>query len=472
MPFALLVPAHYNCPPTPAQPSGPAARSLFPPHPSPITTHNHHCLSLTTHHLLLTFNHVIHLALYRGLLSLHTATAAAAAATTTAATTTTTAAARLASDFHVLACLPACACLLLAASCTAFFAHAPHRTAQPHHITVNFITSSPPPRSGTCLLKMDALSGKNSTGRRVSLLNDGPAPPPQLVRLPSITPSLQSRTSAYSSPAASPPTPRLVRSDSSDSNMQTPSPITPDFAFEQGMDSPVFSQNGFFPSQKDLSYPMHQPQTAPMPYPPQPGYFNNRPDHLQDPHHQQHQQQLSEPSALNARPKKNSYPCPMAKQFGCNDYFTTSGHAARHAKKHTGKKDAFCPECNKAFTRKDNMEQHRRTHQTGRNAAKGADRDIKKAKHQAKRPRPAPLQSTMPSLSSLSMVDPTLPVSPATASYMAPPVQSSDSFLDFPNSQHRSPYPDPTPYSYNPSSYGGLDALAIAASGEKRKFES
>merc|ERR1712014_231984 len=84
-------------------------------------------------------------------------------------------------------------------------------------------------------------------------------------------------------------------------------------------------------------------------------------------------------SAAKAAPKKNQYPCPMAKQFGCNDFFTTSGHAARHAKKHTGKKDAFCPECNKAFTRKDNMEQHRRTHQSGRNAAKGGDRDVKKA---------------------------------------------------------------------------------------------
>ncbi|KAF1814330.1 hypothetical protein P152DRAFT_393441, partial [Eremomyces bilateralis CBS 781.70] len=60
--------------------------------------------------------------------------------------------------------------------------------------------------------------------------------------------------------------------------------------------------------------------------------------------------------------KKNTYPCPLAKQFNCNDYFTTSGHAARHSKKHTGKKDAVCPQCHKAFTRKDNMEQHRRTH--------------------------------------------------------------------------------------------------------------
>ncbi|RMZ68999.1 c2h2 transcription factor [Pyrenophora seminiperda CCB06] len=301
---------------------------------------------------------------------------------------------------------------------------------------------------------MDALSGKNSTGRRVSLLNDGPAPPPQLVRLPSITPSLQSRTSSYSSsPIASPPTPRLVRSDSSDSNMQTPSPITPDFAFDHALDSPVFTQPGFFPAplhqSSQLSYHQHQ----------QASYFRN--EHIAELH--------QEPAALNSRPKKNSYPCPMAKQYNCPDYFTTSGHAARHAKKHTGKKDAYCPECNKAFTRKDNMEQHRRTHQSGRNAAKGGDRDVKKAKHQAKRPRPAPLQTAMPSLSQLPMVDPSLPLSPA-GSQMAPAVQPTDAFIDFAH-HHRSPYPDPTPYSYNPSSYG-LDALAIAASGEKRKYES
>lgn len=242
--------------------------------------------------------------------------------------------------------------------------------------------------------------------------------------------------------------------------MQTPSPITPDFAFEQNLESPVFSsQNAFFPAQKDLGYSIHQ-QQAPLAYPPQPGYFN-RPEPMPEQH--------PDTAALNQRPKKNSYPCPMAKQFGCNDFFTTSGHAARHAKKHTGKKDAFCPECNKAFTRKDNMEQHRRTHQTGRAAAKGGDRDVKKAKHQAKRPKPAPLQSTMPSLSQLSMVDPSLPLSPA-ASFMAPAVQPADSFLDFSN--HRSPYPDPSLHSYNPSSYGGLDALAIAASGEKRKFHN
>jgi hypothetical protein len=239
--------------------------------------------------------------------------------------------------------------------------------------------------------------------------------------------------------------------------MQTPSPITPDFAFEQSMDSPIFPQGNFFPpmhhQQGQQSYHPHHSQHQ------QAGFF--RADHLSE----QHQ----DPATLNARPKKNSYPCPMSKAYNCNDYFTTSGHAARHAKKHTGKKDAYCPECNKAFTRKDNMEQHRRTHQSGRNAAKGGDRDVKKAKQQARRPRPTPLPSAVPSLSQLSMIDPSLPLSPA-GSFMAPAVQPSESFIDF-SHQHRSQYPDPAPYSYNPSSCG-LDALATAASGEKRKFES
>lgn len=60
--------------------------------------------------------------------------------------------------------------------------------------------------------------------------------------------------------------------------------------------------------------------------------------------------------------RKNKYPCPFAASHGCAATFTTSGHAARHGKKHTGEKSVHCPVCNKAFTRKDNMKQHIRTH--------------------------------------------------------------------------------------------------------------
>jgi hypothetical protein len=318
------------------------------------------------------------------------------------------------------------------------------------------------------------MDGKNSSGRRISLLNDS-AEPQFLARLPSIPPSLRSRTSSYtSSPIGSPATPQLVRSNSTDSagTMQTPSPITPEFAFEglpsQGLHSPVFAQNSFFPSQKELAsaYPPLSQNSGPLPYPAsnlQQNYFRPQP---------QAESHLNGPASANPRSKKNSYPCPVAKQYNCADHFTTSGHAARHAKKHTGKKDAFCPECNKAFTRKDNMEQHRRTHQSGRNAAgKGTDNNIKKAKAQAKRPKPAPLQSNLPSLSGLSMMDPALPISPSQ-SFLAPAVQPADTFADF---AQRSPYGDPAQYAlahgFNPGSSYGLDALAIAASGEKRKYE-
>lgn len=67
-------------------------------------------------------------------------------------------------------------------------------------------------------------------------------------------------------------------------------------------------------------------------------------------------------NSSNTVGKKSKYPCPYAASHGCVATFTTSGHAARHGKKHTGEKSVLCPICNKAFTRKDNMKQHKRTH--------------------------------------------------------------------------------------------------------------
>jgi hypothetical protein len=178
--------------------------------------------------------------------------------------------------------------------------------------------------------------------------------------------------------------------------------------------------------------------------------------------------------------KKNQYPCPLAKEYGCSHFFTTSGHAARHAKKHTGKKDAFCPECNKAFTRKDNMEQHRRTHQNGRNASKsngetslssGSNKRQKTspaASAQAKRPKPPPLQASAP------IIDPGLPISPASS------FGYSDAGLALSGLPQNAPQAYPpellgqpsfaanSPYSLGPyyDSMSGLDKLAMAASGE------
>ncbi|KAL8936231.1 MAG: hypothetical protein Q9216_005046 [Gyalolechia sp. 2 TL-2023] len=67
-------------------------------------------------------------------------------------------------------------------------------------------------------------------------------------------------------------------------------------------------------------------------------------------------------SSTSPLPPKKKFPCPHASRFSCADTFTTSGHASRHGKKHTGEKSVICPTCKKAFTRKDNMKQHERTH--------------------------------------------------------------------------------------------------------------
>ncbi|KAJ5562026.1 hypothetical protein N7535_003511 [Penicillium sp. DV-2018c] len=72
----------------------------------------------------------------------------------------------------------------------------------------------------------------------------------------------------------------------------------------------------------------------------------------------------SQNEATRGTGRKNKYPCPYAASHGCSATFTTSGHAARHGKKHTGEKSVHCPICNKSFTRKDNMKQHIRTHRT------------------------------------------------------------------------------------------------------------
>jgi hypothetical protein len=312
------------------------------------------------------------------------------------------------------------------------------------------------------------MDGTNSAGRKVSLLNDH-EPPNYLVRLNSFAPSLRSRTSSYdSSSIGSPPTPQLVRSTSSDStSMQTPSPITPDFAFD-GQDSSDYTQTSFFPQQKEMFSHMNQHNGAVS-------YNNGQPQH---PVYYSQPQMMdtsvsAPPSAaqVNGRPKKNQYPCPMAKTIGCKDFFTTSGHAARHAKKHTGKKDAVCPECNKAFTRKDNMEQHRRTHQTGRGSTKASDSHAKKVKSRTQRAKSELEQQSptlTPSLAPASIVDPSL-----AGPYPAP-MQLSDPFAQFTRQRQ---YPDPTgcaitsnTYSAG-SSYGGLDALASAASREQHRFD-
>ncbi|KAH0141798.1 hypothetical protein KCU86_g23821, partial [Aureobasidium melanogenum] len=191
---------------------------------------------------------------------------------------------------------------------------------------------------------------------------------------------------------------RLVRSESSDSRGLPPSPLTPPPTSFDRLHHSKSTHSHFFigpasfakmdestssvyppvpEAQAVAPYPMPTSQVASstvpvMSQPMAPAYRNSNSPVSES--------SRAAPAANKASTKKNQYPCPLAKVYNCSDYFTTSGHAARHAKKHTGKKDAFCPECNKAFTRKDNMEQHRRTHQNVRGPSKSStDGRVKKS---------------------------------------------------------------------------------------------
>lgn len=267
---------------------------------------------------------------------------------------------------------------------------------------------------------------------------------------------------------------------------RTPSPLTPSYDYSQSLPQPHKQDDVYNPAhQAFFSPPSDQPHSnsqyppianaqqfnypAPQNIAPQPVMYQAQPPPDSD--------SRSQPASGSKPPKKNQYPCPLAKQYGCNDFFTTSGHAARHAKKHTGKKDAFCPECNKAFTRKDNMEQHRRTHQNGRNANKSGESQSKRVKTSSssaskRSSKPSPMQGSLPTL------DPSLPQSPASSyGYPEPSFATlqyanqpyPQDLLQSPNTQN-SPYPNMTG-PFDPAlAMNGLDALASVASKRDADF--
>lgn len=108
------------------------------------------------------------------------------------------------------------------------------------------------------------------------------------------------------------------------------------------------------------------------------------------------------------------------------------------------------------------MEQHRRTHASGRNASKGADNGVKKAKQHARRPKPTVLQPIAAPMAQLNTV-PVDPNLPTDSGFSLSPAESY--------------YPDPTSFAVIQSQpfvgqYEALDALATVASGEQRKYGS
>jgi hypothetical protein len=230
----------------------------------------------------------------------------------------------------------------------------------------------------------------DSQGRRISLLNDDNRQTTTKTSVYSRTlaPELNraqfSRSQASISPAltsSNPSTPSLQRCDSQDSSNfgRTPSPITPHQLGMEKLTLHNHSAGGYRPPPTAYGEPelygsmtpyMQMPydpirtsrtsneMQRPAPYPLQVQTTTTTPS--------PQQQSTSQPYRSRRAPvksQKNTHPCPLASQYGCERYFTTSGHAARHAKIHSGEKLVQCPECPKTFARKDNMDQHRKTHQ-------------------------------------------------------------------------------------------------------------
>ena len=249
---------------------------------------------------------------------------------------------------------------------------------------------------------------KDCSGRNVDLLNSEvhpaatPSPsssgqtlpsyhnlinsiPPQSLSSGRTEHSPRSSTSS-STRSLSPPSLRSSKSSISTISLERHASMASDYSYDAMDQSKTLVPNDTYLQQGAQFYsPMPQAQAAMQP----PYYTSTRhtndinrefqyiPDrtleanlqfHAPEPHAMilSHDQQLASAptNPTNALQKihKKKYPCPHREEYKCPDTFTTSGHAARHGKKHTGEKNVTCPQCGKAFTRKDNMKQHERTH--------------------------------------------------------------------------------------------------------------
>ncbi|KAI9674740.1 MAG: hypothetical protein M1817_001644 [Caeruleum heppii] len=222
------------------------------------------------------------------------------------------------------------------------------------------------------------MNGKDCAGRPVCLLNDSPRKcRPHARPSYNVSSMASSSGSNSSSSRGNAPTPELSRSDSSGSrrNTDSPSPRTPAQVYE-GRSS--LSSFGLLQAQPQLlpkhdRTPSHNSTQSSDPH-----FSRERPSSYVDAEtkrgagHRRHQS-VAEPSSSSSvapdaskTPVQKKFPCQLAQEYGCWETFTTSGHASRHAKKHTGEKKVACPKCPKTFARKDNMKQHLKTHDGAR----------------------------------------------------------------------------------------------------------
>ncbi|KAI9882212.1 MAG: hypothetical protein M1823_006041 [Watsoniomyces obsoletus] len=210
---------------------------------------------------------------------------------------------------------------------------------------------------------MTSINGRDAYGRPISLLNEQQSQQP-----------LQSWESCWSVASASSPdsflaTPDLWRSSSCSSRQTTDdsSPATP----ADGNHSPASIV--VLPAALNVHPPLL------------PKHMIKKEEHSSTSTNAQHQQHDSSKAVIasvnpsssvptspsssvatvSTKPMPKKYPCQFADTLDCREMFTTSGHASRHAKRHTGEKNVPCPRCPKRFARKDNMKQHLKTHEEG-----------------------------------------------------------------------------------------------------------
>ena len=303
------------------------------------------------------------------------------------------------------------------------------------------------------------MSARDSSGRKVSLLNDEPTSRnTQTNSLPYRNSSSHyeystmirshSSTSDLSDPV-SPSTPGLVRADSFDSqNTQDPrSPITPVFLNELGRHTSYTSVGykdqahfdyreritGFEECTSNSQYQLFRPSYADA----------------------QMYEEESYQNGGNTERGQKRYPCRFRDSMGCEKTFTTSGHASRHSKIHTAEKGVSCswPGCQKKFTRADNMKQHLETHTKDRSRSSAPAQKstlkstltvhsgVKKPSAVLSRPSRSPSRNAIAPEVAPLLVDPALYAHPTSPG---------------------SPYDAPMG-ARGESSQSGLDALAMAA---------
>ncbi|KAL3428004.1 hypothetical protein PVAG01_01513 [Phlyctema vagabunda] len=230
-------------------------------------------------------------------------------------------------------------------------------------------------------LKRPSLPGRDSSGKRVDILNDDS----HSVRAPAMMPAIStilprhSIDSIHPSYISSPSTPNLTRADSYDSQNtgESNSPRTPSTPYESSsMDGRLSFSADAYPvyTQQPQYEDFHSMKSAPAQafYPPSmPTQF-----------FQDEQAYDEEASYVSDRGNPRRFPCKFAAVHNCTKTFTTSGHASRHARIHSAEKSVACthPGCTKKFTRADNMKQHLDTH------SKDKDRSRNASKSQSTRP--------------------------------------------------------------------------------------